>query len=181
MEIKKLEIINSTKENPMINLNNLIYYKNQQRPDGIIYWRCKFYHSEYKYPASLTTTGLNTEISSLRKKNHNLEHPLLDDLTINVLIMCDTVRKRARSEQVPIRQIFRSEVNKLVVKTQDIEGVSKKIPKIENKQKGFYQARRENMPLLPKKTLDIDLTLRRFNTTSYSENFFLILIMTLQL
>ncbi|CAF1033769.1 unnamed protein product [Brachionus calyciflorus] len=150
MEISTIEIVNSSKEKPMIVINNFIYHKNQDRKNGNIYCRCQYCSSKYQCPASVTTEGLNTQIVCFSIKQH-VDYPFKEDIDIKVLNKEDKMRKRSRSEQIPIRQIYRSEMYNLIVETQDIE----------------------NIPKLPKEKNEIDLTNPRFTSKSYSKPFLL--------
>ncbi|CAF1068910.1 unnamed protein product, partial [Brachionus calyciflorus] len=144
-------------EKPMLFVDQFIYYKNQTRPNGNVYWRCKEYFSSLKCPASLTTTGLNTEIISFSKKKRLQEHDKVNELNLQVIQMLDKCRKRARTEQNSIRQIYRSEVNNLIADTRDVENVAKT----------------EDIPALPKIKSDISLTFDRFKLISSYKNFIL--------
>ncbi|CAF0785429.1 unnamed protein product [Brachionus calyciflorus] len=88
--------------------------------------------------------------------------------------MLDKYRKRARSEQNSIRQIYRAELNNLVTETKNIENVAKTIPKYGNIKNGLYKIRKEEIPKFPKNKSEISLTYDRFNLTSYCQEFVLI-------
>ncbi|CAF0821975.1 unnamed protein product [Brachionus calyciflorus] len=155
------KIIHSSHEGPMLLHGEFIYLKNQERPNGNIYWRCKEY-STLKCPASITTKGLSTDIINLSKQEHFSEHPKTSNLDVGVLSMLNNCRKRAITETIPIRQIYRSELAGLVSKTKDIEKVAKNIPKFENVKKNLYKVRLEDLPKIPKERSDIELSLDRF-------------------
>ncbi|RNA15102.1 hypothetical protein BpHYR1_021326 [Brachionus plicatilis] len=87
MEFKTTKIINTNHEKPMLFVDDYLYYKNQVRPNGNLYWRCKEYFSSCKCQASITTTGLNTEIVSLSKKGHTNDHQKVNELNIQILGM----------------------------------------------------------------------------------------------
>ncbi|CAF0720222.1 unnamed protein product [Brachionus calyciflorus] len=92
MEIKKIELIPSTQEKAMLRIYEYLYYKNQIRPNGNIYWRCIHYNTENSCPASVTTTGVNTEIVSFSRKDHSL-HPLVDEIDVKVRDMKKFIEK----------------------------------------------------------------------------------------
>ncbi|CAF0995559.1 unnamed protein product [Brachionus calyciflorus] len=87
--------------------------------------------------------------------------------------MVNNVKKRTRSEQYPIKQIYPSEINKLITESKDLESIYEKVPKYDSVKNGFYKVRREEMPRLPKEISEISLNLDRFCITSYSKEFLL--------
>ncbi|CAF0778634.1 unnamed protein product [Brachionus calyciflorus] len=141
-----------------------MYYKNQIRPNGNIYWICIHYNTENSCPTSVTKTGVNTEIVSFSRKDHSL-HPLVDEIDVKVRDMVNNVKKRTRSEKYPIKQNYRSEINKLITETKDLESIYEKVPKYDSVKNDFYKVRREEMPRLPKKISEISLNLDRFCMT----------------
>ncbi|CAF1065110.1 unnamed protein product, partial [Brachionus calyciflorus] len=125
MQTKKAKLVSTSHQKQMLFIDEYLFYKNQERPNGNIYWRCIEYNTEHKCPASVTTEGISTEILSFSKKNH-CEYLKVDDLDTKVKDLLQNVKKRCKSEQAPMRQIYRDEINKLVVETKEIEGVAKK-------------------------------------------------------
>ena len=59
-----ITLIPSTKSMPMLNVDNFLYYKRQERRNGDIYWTCKHARKE-ACPAALTTVGFTTTIRFL--------------------------------------------------------------------------------------------------------------------
>ena len=59
-----ISLIPSSKSKPLLNINNHLFYKRNERRNGDIYWTCKYLRKN-ACPAALTTVGLTTEIRSM--------------------------------------------------------------------------------------------------------------------
>ena len=58
-----ISLIPSSKSKPMLNINNHLFYKRNERSNGDIYWTCRY--ARKNCPAAITTVGLTTEIRSM--------------------------------------------------------------------------------------------------------------------
>ena len=103
-----ISLIPSSKSKPMLNINNHLFYKRNERSNGDIYWTCRY--ARKNCPAAITTVGLTTEIRSMfiSHVGHSAEY--VASLIIREKL--EICKKRAVNEKVPIQQIYREEMVK---------------------------------------------------------------------
>ena len=145
----EVSLIPSTKGKEILNFNNFLFYKRNQRTNGDIYWKCKVSTlvKSSSCPASVTTKGLSTVI-----KSSNLEHighSAESEIELIFKKRIDNCKKRVKQEQLSLQQIYRQEMVAALTDHKRPELIARKVPKFENKKNGLIASRRKYIPKLP--------------------------------
>ena len=125
-----ISLIPSSKSKPLLDVDNFLYYKRQERRNGDIYWTCK-----HNRKNAVTTVGLTTEIRSMNIEHfgHGLES-VVDLIIMDKIEICN---KRVQKEQLTLPKIYLEEMVKALTENMKIKPVliARSIPKFENKKR----------------------------------------------
>ena len=167
-----ISLIPSSKSKPLLNVDNFLYYKRQERRNGDIYWTCK-HARKNGCPAAVTTVGLTTKIRS--KHIEHIGHGPESIVDLIIMDKIEVCKKRVQKEQLTLPKIYREEMVKALTENKKIkpELIARSIPKFENKKNGLMSRRRQDTPKLPADLPSINIDQDRYKLTNYNRQFIL--------
>ncbi len=126
----------------------LFIHGQQERKDGVVYWRCTRSHNSHC--TGSVTTGSGDELLSV-KNTHN--HPP-DAAQLEVKTLVSAIKDKTTTDLRPVPQLYQEEVQK-VAALPNCSEMAAKLPTLTSLKTSLYRRRRKLLPPLPTTRADV--------------------------